>query len=259
MTRPHTAVIRDTLTLAGRMLKHNIRSADTIMTVLAMPIMILLAFVYVLGGAMDTGPIRSVNYVVPVVLLMCIASGIAYTAFRVNLDVTSGMYARLRTMPIARSALVGGHILASVIVNSLSVVVLLAVAFGVGYRPNASLAGWAITVSILVATVVAFSVMGVFFGLAAKTNEGAGMFSYLLMGLLFVSSGFAPTDTMPRPLRAFADHQPLTPIINAIRDSQLGQIDSSGLWIALSWLGGIIVVFAALAGLANGRIASRRL
>ncbi|MDR2380316.1 MAG: ABC transporter permease, partial [Bifidobacteriaceae bacterium] len=211
----------DTWTLTVRMLKHNVRSVDTIMTVLAMPLLILFAFVFVFGGAMNTGAIRYVDFVVPVVLLMCIASGVSYTAFRANRDVTEGMFTRFRAMPIARPALVAGHVLASVIVGAVSVAVILVVALLIGYRPRADVAGWLVTAGVLTLTLVAFCLMGVTFGLAAKSAEGSGVFSYLVIGLLFVSSGFAPTSSMPAPLRVFADHQPMTYIINAIRDTQL--------------------------------------
>ena len=244
--------ISNTMVLSGRMLKHNIRSVDTIMTVVAMPLMIMLAFVFVLGGAMQTGPMRYVDYVVPVVLLFCIASGVSYTAFRVNQDVTTGMFDRFRTMPIARSAMVGGHIVASVVSNAASVVIILAFALLFGYRPHAGVVGWLVMVALLLATLVSFTVMGAAFGLLAKTNEGAGMFSYLVMGLLFVSSGFAPTSSMKAGLRAFADHQPMTPIINAMRGAQFGQIDAGTTWLAFGWLAAMVIVFAVLAALAGG-------
>ncbi|MCL2315704.1 MAG: ABC transporter permease [Actinomycetia bacterium] len=251
--------LSDTWTLAVRTLKHNLRSADTIVTVLVMPLMILLAFVFVLGGAMNTGQGKYVNFVVPVVLLMCIASGVAYTSYRINLDITTGIFARFRTMPIARTALVGGHVLASVIANAASVVVILGIALAIGYRPHPTGAGWGISLGLLLSSVVAFSAVGVAFGVLAKSNEGAGMFSYILMALLFVSSGFAPTSTMPAGLRAFADHQPLTPIINAIRNAQLGAPLGNDGWLALGWLLVITIVFAVLAGVGQRSVATRHL
>jgi ABC-2 type transport system permease protein len=241
------------------MLTHNVRSIDTIMTALVMPLMILLAFVFVLGGAMNTGPVRYVDFVVPVVLLMCVASGVAYTAFRVNNDATGGMFTRLRTMPIAHSALLGGHMLASVIVNAVSVGVLLALALAIGYRPTADAAGWALTFALLLAAVAAFSAMGVAFGILAKTAEGASVFSYPVIGLLFVSSGFAPVETMPAGLRAFADHQPLTPVINAIRDAQISQPSAGQVGVAFAWLAGLGIFFAIIASWAFRRSKARQL
>ncbi|MDR1264131.1 MAG: ABC transporter permease [Propionibacteriaceae bacterium] len=245
--------LRDTWTLTVRMLKHNVRSADTIVTTLVMPIMILLAFVFVLGGAMSPAAGRYVDYVVPVVLLFAVASGVAYTAWRVNQDKTSGIQNRLRTMPIARWSMTAGHVLSSVLVNAVSLVLMYAVALLVGYRPHTDATGWAASVGLLVAALVAFTMMGVACGLLAKTNEGAGLFSYLVMGLLFVSSGFAPTATMPAGLRAFADHQPMTPLIDALRAAQLGAVDPTATAVAGAWLAGAGVVFALLAAAASRR------
>jgi ABC-2 type transport system permease protein len=249
--------IADTWTLAVRTLKHNIRSVDTIMTVLAMPLMLLLAFVFVLGGAMDTGPIRYVDFVVPVVLLYVITTGVAYTSFRVNEDVRSGMFTRLRTMPIARGALLGGHTAASVIVNAVSVALIGLFALLIGYRPVAGPAGWALTAGLLLLALVAFSLAGVAFGMVAKTVEGAGMIVYIMMGLLFVSSGFAPTHTMPIPLRVFAEHQPMTAIVNAIRDAQLALPDDGSALAATIWLAAIAAAGAVAALIANARPPAR--
>lgn len=255
MTAVHA--LQDTAALSGRMLRHNIRSIDTIMTVLATPVLILLAFVFVIGGAMDIPGVRYIDYIVPVVVLMCIASGVSYTAYRINQDVSSGMMTRSRTMPIARSAILGGHTVASVLINGISVALVLLIALLVGYRPRAGAAGWALTIGLVALVLVGFTLMGVTFGLAARTVEGSSLFSYLLIGLLFVSSGFAPTATMPAGLRAFADHQPMTPIVNALRDAQLGQASAST-WPAVAWSVGIIVVFGVLARLGSRRTAGRR-
>jgi ABC-2 type transport system permease protein len=243
--------LRDTWTLTVRMLKHYVRSADTIITTLVMPIMILLAFVFVLGGAMSTGAVRYVDYVVPVVLLFAVASGVAYTAWRVNQDLTGGIQNRFRTMPIARWSMTAGHVLSSVLINAVSLVLMYAVALLVGYRPHTDAAGWVASVGLLVAALVAFTMMGVAFGQLAKTNEGAGMFSYAVMALLFVSSGFAPTDTMPAGLRVFADHQPITPIIDALRDAQLGTLDSTATATAFGWLAAVCLVFGILSAAAR--------
>jgi ABC-2 type transport system permease protein len=245
--------VSDTATLTGRMLKHNIRSIDTVMTVLITPIMILLAFVFVIGGAIDIPGVKYVDYIMPVILLMTIASGVAYTAFRVNNDVTSGMFARLRTMPIARSSILGGHVVASVVINAVSVALVFAFGLLVGYRPHATMGGWLTTVGLLLLTLVAFTTVGVAFGLISASAEGSSMFSYLLLALLFVSSGFAPTSTMSTGLQAFADHQPMTPLIDSLRTTQLGQPAGADPWVAAAWLVAITVVFALLAHRAGGR------
>jgi ABC-2 type transport system permease protein len=245
--------VSDTATLTGRMLKHNIRSIDTVMTVLITPIMILLAFVFVIGGAIDIPGVKYVDYIMPVILLLTIAYGVAYTAFRVNNDVTSGMFARLRTIPIARASMRGGHVVASVVINAVSVALVFAFGLLVGYRPHATLGGWLTTVGLLLLTLVAFTTVGVAFGLISASAEGSSMFSYLLLALLFVSSGFAPTSTMSTGLQAFADHQPMTPLIDSLRTTQLGQPAGADPWVAAVWLVAITVVFALLAHRAGGR------
>jgi ABC-2 type transport system permease protein len=246
---------RDTATLAARTLRHNIRSFDTIATVLVMPASILLTFVYVLGGAMDIPGERYVDYIVPVVLLFTIASGVSYTAFRVNADVAGGMYARLRTMPIAQGAIVGGHVVASWTVNAVSVGAIWLVAFLIGYRPRADATAWGISLALIALVLVAFTAMGVAFSLASRSAEGAAAFTYPLIGLLLTSSGFAPTNTMPTALRTFADLQPMTPIVNAIRDAQLGVPCGQTTWTALAWTLALAVGFGVLAHVAARRAA----
>ena len=248
-----TYALSDTATLTGRMLRHNTRSVDTVMTVLITPIMILLAFVFVVGGAIDIPGVKYVDYIMPVILLMTVASGVAYTAFRVNNDVTSGMFARLRTMPISRSSILGGHVVASVVINAVSVAIVFAFGLLVGYRPHATTGGWLATTGLLLLTLVAFTTVGVAFGLISASAEGSSMFSYLLLGLLFISSGFAPTSTMPSGLQVFADSQPMTPLIDALRSTQLGQPAGADPWVAAAWLVAITVVFALLAHRAGGR------
>jgi len=241
------SAISNTLVLTGRVLKHSTRSTDTIITVVIMPVAIMLAFVFVLGGAMKAVPGNYVDYVVPVVLLLAIASGVAYTSYHVNQDVTTGMFDRLRTMPIARAALVGGHIVASVVANAVTVIIVVCVAFLCGYRPHPGPLGGLLMVALLLVALIAFSVMGTAFGLAARSTDTASIYSYLLMGLLFVSSGFAPTETMPKGLAAFANYQPMTPILDAVRGAQSGQIDGGITLVAFVWLVVIVLVFAGYA------------
>ena len=250
------SAMSNTVVLAGRVLKHSLRSTDTIITVVIMPVAIMLAFVFVLGGAMKAVPGNYVDYVVPVVLFFAIASGVAYTSYHVNQDVLTGMFDRFRTMPIAHSALVGGHIVASVVANACTVVIVIGVAFVCGYRPHPGVVGGLVMVALLLCVLIAFSVMGVAFGLVAKSADTASIYSYLLMGLLFVSSGFAPTDTMPKGLAAFANNQPLTPIIDAVRGAQSGQVNACTTWLAFGWLAVIVVFFAVFAVWASKR--SRR-
>jgi ABC-2 type transport system permease protein len=233
----------DTLVMTGRVIRYTTRSIDTVITVLAMPIMMMLLFVYIFGGAMDTGDISYVNYIVPGILLMCIASGVAYSALRINNDVTKGIFERFHSMPIAKSSILGGHVAASLILNIVSVVAIFLVAFLMGFRPEAGFVGWLLISLILVLSIFGMTWMGVTFGLLAKSYEGAGVFSYILLGLLFISSAFVPTETMPAVVRAFAQYQPLTPIIESTRALMLGGSAGSGTLIAILWCLGISVFF----------------
>jgi ABC-2 type transport system permease protein len=187
----------DTAVLQGRSLRHIMRSPDTIITTTIMPIAFMLLFVFVFGGAINSGSDSYVNYLLPGILVITIASGISYTAFRLFLDLKSGIFERFQSMPIARSSVLWADL-----------------ARGRRVIP----------------------------GLSAKSADGAIAFSYPLIFLPFISSAFVPTDTMPGPVRAFAEYQPVTAIVNAIRDLFTTQPVGSDIWIALAWCVGILVV-----------------
>lgn len=231
----------DTMVMSGRMLRHNFRSMDTIITVIAMPLMIMLMFVYVFGGSINTGRVKYIDYVVPGVILMCITSGVAYSAFRLNNDVTKGIFERFRSMPVAKSSILGGHVLTSVAFNAFSTVLILLFALLFGFRSHAGIAGWLLATGILLLFTLAMTWIAVMFGLLANSAEGAGVFSYLLLGLLFISSGFAPTDSMPKMVRIFAENQPMTPIINTIRALLMNESVGRNALIAVIWCTGILI------------------
>jgi len=237
----------DICVLTGRVLKHNFRSVDTIITVVAMPVLMMLAFVYIFGGAMNLGEIKYINYIVPGILALGIISGIAYTAYRVNNDVTKGIFERLHSMPISKSAILGGHVISSVIFNIVSIIVILIVAFLIGFRPDGNIIDWISATFMIVLFTFAMTWIAVTFGLLAKSGETAGVFSYILMILAFTSSAIAPTETMAKGLAAFATHQPMTPIINSIRSLLMGEDVGNTIWIAVAWCIGIIIVFRIFA------------
>src|SRR5918993_987957 len=237
----------DTAVLTGRSLRHITRSPDTIITVTIMPIALMLLFVYVFGGAIDTGSDRYVNYLLPGILLITIASSISYTAFRLFNDMQSGIFERLQSMPIARSSVLWAHVLTSLVASLISVVVVVLVALLMGFRSGAGVLAWLTVAGILVLFTLALTWLAVIAGLSAKTVDGASAFSYPLIFLPFISSAFVPTDTMPGPVRAFAENQPVTPIVNAIRDLYTQRPVSTDIWIALAWCLGILVVAYALA------------
>ncbi|QCI62958.1 ABC transporter permease [Phreatobacter stygius] len=232
----------DTAVLLGRSLRHITRSLDTIITTAIMPIAMLLLFVYVFGGAINTGSESYVNYLLPGILLITVASGIAYTAFRLFLDMKSGIFERFQSMPIARSSVLWAHVLTSLVANLISLVVVLLVALLIGFRSGAGVLAWLAVAGILILFILALTWIAVIAGLSAKSADGAGAFSYPLIFLPFISSAFVPTDTMPGPLRTFAEHQPVTAIVNAIRHLFAQQPVGTDIWIALAWCVGILIV-----------------
>jgi ABC-2 type transport system permease protein len=237
-----THFLGDTAALTGRSLRHITRSLDTIITATIMPIAFMLLFVYVFGGAINHGPGRYVTYLLPGILLITIASGIAYTAFRLFLDMRNGIFERLQSMPIARSSVLWAHVLTSLIANMVSVVVVVLVALLMGFRSAAGPLAWLTIAGILVLFTLALTWIAVIPGLSAKSADGASAFSYPLLFLPFISSAFVPTATMPGPVRAFAQHQPVTSIVNAIRALFTQQPVSNDIWVAFAWCVGILIV-----------------
>ncbi|WP_413249653.1 ABC transporter permease [Sinomonas flava] len=248
-----THFLGDTAVLTGRSLRHIARSMDTIITTALMPIAFMLLFVYVFGGAINSGSDSYVGYLLPGILLITIASGISYTAYRLFLDTKGGIFARFQSMPIARSAVLWAHVLTSLVANLISVVVVVLVALLVGFRSGAGVLEWLAVAGILVLFTLALTWIAVIPGLTAKSVDGASAFSYPLIILPFISSAFVPTATMPGPVRAFAEHQPVTSIVNAIRDLLAQEPVGADLWIALAWCTGILVVAYGLAMVAYRR------
>jgi ABC-2 type transport system permease protein len=234
--------VGDTAVLTGRSLRHIMRSPDTIVTTTIMPIAFMLLFVYVFGGAINAGSDSYVNYLLPGILLITIASGISYTAFRLFLDMKSGIFERFQSMPIARSSVLWAHVLTSLVANLISLGVVVLVALLMGFRSEASVLAWLAVAGILIVFTLALTWIAVIPGLTAKSVDGASAFAYPLILMPFISSAFVPTATMPGPVRAFADNQPVTSIVNAIRDLLTRQPVNSDVWIALAWCVGILIV-----------------
>src|SRR6266700_3453851 len=243
----------DTAVLTGRTMRHVTRSLDTIITTLITPVAIMLMFVYVFGGAISTGTVSYVNYMLPGILLITIASGIAYTALRLFTDMQGGIFERFQSMPIARSSVLWAHVLTSLAANAISLVVVVGVAVAMGFRSGAGVSAWLAVAGILILFTLALTWVAVIPGLTAKTVGGAGAFSYPLIFLPFVSSAFVPTGTMPGPVRAFAEHQPVTSIVNAIRDLFTRQPVGTDIWTALSWCAGVLVVAYIFANISYRR------
>jgi ABC-2 type transport system permease protein len=248
-----THFVGDTAVLLGRSLRHITRSLDTIITTTIMPIAFLLLFVFVLGGAINSGSDSYVNYLLPGILVITIASGVSYTAFRLFLDTQSGIFERFQSMPIARSSVLWAHVGTSLVANMISVAVVVLAALVMGFRSGAGVLAWLAVAGILILLTLALTWIAVIPGLTAKSADGASAFSYPLILLPFISSAFVPTDTMPGPVRAFAENQPVTSIVNAIRDLLAQQPVGTDIWVALAWCVGILVVAYAFAKVAYRR------
>ncbi len=242
-------VLGDTAALTGRSLRRILRSPDTIITTAVMPIAFMLLFVFVFGGAIDIGSFSGsyVDYLLPGILLITIASGISYTAYRLFQDLQSGIFERFQSMPIARSGVLWSHVLTSVAATAASLVIVVGVAFLLGFRTGADVGAWLAVAGILLLFTLALTWLAVIPGLTAKSMDGAVAFSYPLIFLPFVSSAFVPTESMPPPVAWFAENQPVTPIVDTIRALFAGTAVGAEAWIALAWSAGILVAAAAVA------------
>ena len=232
----------DTGALTGRSLRHITRSPDTIITTAIIPIAFMLMFVYVFGGAIHAGSPSYVSYLLPGIMVITIAYGISYVGFRLFLDRQSGIFQRLHSMPIARSSVLWAHVMTSLVTNLVAVTAVVVVAFLMGFRSGAGVLAWLGVVGILTLLTLALTWIAIIAGLAAKSADGVGGFAYPVVFLPFISSAFVPTRTMPGPVRAFAENQPVTSIVNAIRDLVTQRPVGSDIWTALAWCVGILIV-----------------
>jgi ABC-2 type transport system permease protein len=230
--------------LFGRLMRHILRSPDTIITTAIMPIAMMLVFVYVFGGAVKAALPAGVNYVayqLPGILLIAVASGISYTAFRLFTDAQKGLMTRFHSMPISRSSVLWAHVLTSLVSNLATLVIVFLVALLMGFRSGAGILEWLAVIGILALFTLALTWIAVIPGLTAKSVEGASVFSYPLIFLPFLSSAFVPTETMPAALRVFAENQPATSIVNTLRTLLNAEPVGSEIWVALAWCVGITI------------------
>jgi ABC-2 type transport system permease protein len=234
--------------MAGRCLRLSARNLDAVLTSLLLPVMLLLLFVYLFGGAIQTGT-RYVTYVVPGVLLLCAGFGASMTAVSVTTDMTGGIIDRFRSLDVAGSSVLAGHVAASVVRNLASTVLVFGVAFLIGFRPGAGPLDWAAAAGVLLLFILAVSWLSAAFGLLARSPEAAGGFSFFVMFLPYPSSAFVPIDTMPAWLHGFAANQPVTPVIETLRGLLLGIPAGSSPARAVAWCLGILVASVAVSGL----------
>jgi len=237
----------DLMVMVRRATRLTMRNGDALLTSLMLPIMLMLLFVYLFGGAIETGT-EYVTYVVPGVILLCASFGASLTAVAVTNDMTNGIMDRFRSMDVRGASVLGGHVAASTARNLVSTMLVLGVAFLIGFRPSASFVEWLAAVGLLVVAIVALSWASAAVGLLAKTPEAASGFTFFVMFLPYPSSAFVPVDTMPTWIHGFAEHQPFTPMIEALRGFLLGAPVGNSAWVALAWCGGILAVSVAASG-----------
>jgi ABC-2 type transport system permease protein len=242
------AAAADMGTMIVRSLRHSLRDAESLVMAVMLPVMLMLLFVYVFGGAITTGT-TYVNYVVPGIILLCAGFGSANTATSVATDMTTGIIDRFRSMRIFSGALLVGHVTASVARNLVATGVVVSVGLAIGWRPHAHINGWVGALALLVLYMAAISMLAALIGLLANSIESANAFTFVMLFLPYVSSAFVPPDTMPAFLRGFAQHQPVTPVIEALRALLTGAPVGSEAWVAVAWWGSILLLCFSSASL----------
>lgn len=246
----------DALTMIGRSIRLSRRDVDTAVMSIVLPLMLMAMFVYVFGGAIATGT-RYIDYVVPGIILLCAGYGAATTAMAVAADMAGGMVDRLRSLPIRSSAVLVGHVTASVARNAVSTAVVLGAAVAMGFRPHASAVDWVLTAGLLLLYVLALSWLAAFLGVLASGVEAASALSFAMLFLPYLSSAFVPPSTMPAFLRPIAEHQPITPVIEAVRGLLGGTPVGAAGWQATAWTTGLVLVAGAAASWSYRRRSSR--
>jgi ABC-2 type transport system permease protein len=242
----------DLVTLSGRCLRMSTRQIDAVMSAVLLPVMLMVIFVELFGGAIQTGG-RYVTYVVPGILVLCTAFGSAMTAVSVCQDTKGGIVERFRAMDVSGAALLGGHVVASMARNFVSTVLVVGVALALGFHPQAGALGWIITAGLLVVFVTAVSWFAAALGLLAASPEAANGLTFFITFVPYASSAFVQVRTMPHWLQGFARHQPVTPLTEAIRSLLLGHGAGTNAWIALGWCAGLMAASMLAASLLFAR------
>ncbi len=246
-----TALATDAVTLAGRGLRLVRRDVDSMITAAVLPVVILLMFTYVFGGALEVGT-SYVTYATPGIILLTAGFGAAATAMAVERDMSGGMIDRLRSMPVAAGTVLVGHVVASLVKNLLTTAVVFGVAAAIGFRPTAGPLEWVGAVGVLLLFVHAITWSAVLVGVLVRSPDAASGFTFFVMFLPYVSSAFVPVDTMPTWLRGFAEHQPVTPVIETVRGLLVGGTPGApqgdaladGALLAVVWCAALAVLFA---------------
>jgi len=245
-------LVNDSLAMIGRCVRLSRRNVEVLLTSLMLPVILMLLFVYLFGGALDTGG-PYVSYVVPGVLVLCAGFGSASTAVSVSQDMHGGIIDRFRSLDVSGAAVLAGQVTASLVRNVASTVLVFGVAFLIGFRSDAGPLGWLAAGGILLLFILTISALAALVGLLARTPEAANGFAFFLMFLPYASSAFVPIATMPTWLQGFSGHQPITPIIESVRGLLNGTPVGNAPLLAIVWCVGILAVSVALSGVAFSR------
>ena len=227
--------------LIGRSLRHAIRDVESMLMAVALPVLLMLMFTFVFGGAIDPSG-DYVNYIVPGIILTCAGFGAASTSLSVANDMTSGFIDRLRTMPVRSSGVITGHVVASVVKNLFATGIVFSVAVSIGFRPSADVAEWVAVIALITLYIFTITYLFAGIGLAAKSAESANGYGFVLLFLPYVSSAFVPVETMPGWLTWFADNQPITPIIDALRSLLVGTNMGDSALLSVVWCVAILAI-----------------
>lgn len=241
----------------GRSLRHSVRNVEALLMAIMLPILLMLLFTYVFGGAIDpTG--NYVNYVVPGIILLCAGFGSSSTAVDVATDMTNGIIDRFRTMPIRAMGVITGHVVASLARNVLATCIVIVVALLVGFEPAASFGGWIAALGVIVLFILTFTWLFASIGLVTGSPAAASGYGFVLLFLPYLSSAFVPTNTMPSWMQGFANHQPITPVIETMRALLSGAPVGDNGWQALLWCCGILLIALCWSAAAFRKKAGRR-
>ncbi|MFD2795889.1 ABC transporter permease [Promicromonospora vindobonensis] len=236
--------LADSMTMTGRSFRHALRSVDSLLLSVLLPLMLLVLMTVAFGGAMNTGDESYIDYVTPSIILLCAGYGATMTATSVTKDMTEGIVDRFRTMRVVSSAVLTGHVVVSVLRNLLSTVIVIAAAFALGFRAQASPAEWLGAFGLLTLFILALTWLAAAIGLFARSVDTASALGFFILFLPYVSSAFAPVETMPRWVQGFAEHQPITPVVNTVRGLLLDTPVDDYWWTAVAWCLAILTVSA---------------
>ncbi|MFE0026164.1 ABC transporter permease [Amycolatopsis sp. NPDC059021] len=234
--------LNDTIVLIGRSIKHITRNPEQIVVATLLPLVQLLVFRYLFGGAINTGEVGYASYVIAGLVVISVAFNVSHTALSVSNDLAEGIVERFRSMPVISTGVLTSHVVASMLRHVISIAVIVLVGLVIGFEPRAGLTGWLGALGLLLLFALAVSWLGVIFAVVTKSPEGATGLSLIIVFVPYASSAFVPPSTMPAILRGIVDNQPMTPLIDSVRGLLLAMpIGGSG-WLAVAWWTGILLV-----------------